>query len=425
MKNKNDSKSKNNYVYLRKGLCGLICRDKDPFRKDLFNKYLECNLRRSITYSVINSNRFFKILGVIFYYLFNLLSIKLNERKDFVTMIVHSSEVRDLNHCIIHKENISQVKKSFLWFFNFQNVSIDLFQFKKLIRIFKLLLKRYDSYIVLRAAEYMAYYSKFYILFKEISIKGVLIFTDSNPHGFALLSIAHRLKIPAYFISSNGEPHPPLVQIQCKGAFLLGENSLKMYKTVKSRFDKVFYKGHKQDYKKFKNIHDNQDLTLGLFLGKMSTLKYLNFLLPAVSKKMNIKNILVRIHPNLKFNKNNNLHKLLPGYLALTDSTSFIEDIEKCDLILSGNTSALLEALLFGKASLFCRELEKKYYDVYGYVQDGLAICWNKDLTLKEINNFYASIDLEKINKRLDLSQSFNASVKDFNSYVFNKINGC
>jgi len=107
--------------------------------------------------------------------------------------------------------------------------------------------------------------------------------------------------------------------------------------------------------------------------------------------------------------------------MLLIESISLEEDIKKCDLILTGNSTTQLEILLLGKAALFCREIEGRYYDSYEYIKDGLMICWDKTLTLKQINEFYSLNDRIKIKNRLNLTQTLYESVENFNNYVFRK----
>ena len=94
--------------------------------------------------------------------------------------------------------------------------------------------------------------------------------------------------------------------------------------------------------------------------------------------------------------------------------------MEACDLILAGNSASQLDALMMGKAALFCKEIEEQHHDMYGYVQDGLVLCWNNTLTLNEINEFYASCSQEKVSEYCNLSQTFSESLESFNQYVFN-----
>jgi len=409
------------HLHLWKGLKGLLYRDISTTKERLFKQYFKRNKLVYVIYSFASTSLILKTISATLYFLINYLFLTVNKNiNDYVTMIQLPNEKIIFDKYIINKRAISQIKKSLLGLFDFSTIKFRFTKLIKLFRIFNHLIKNYDFYLVLRVAEYIAYYGRLYALLDKDNLKGILMFTDNNPNSFALMFIAQRFRIPLYFIS-HGEPLEPIYPLKCKAAYLLGLESLRRYESRGSKFNKIFFKGHKQSFKKFQPIIGNQELTLGLFLGKLSTLERLSSLLTSVSKQLNIGKILIRRHPITSFYKKTNIKHMLPKNLILLNSTTFEEDVKKCDLILSGNSTAQLEALHMGKAVLYSREMEEGNFDKYKYIKDGLLISWDTELTLEKINDFYSNDNRVKIKNRLDLSLTLSESIENFNRYVFGK----
>lgn len=408
-------------ILLWKGLRALIFRDQSATNKDLFKHYLECNLSASFFYSLINSHLILRILSATLYYILNYLVINKDSNKHYVTMMDHANEREAFEQYIRYKEQVSLFKKNIRGIFSFHLCTFSIKGLLKIMKIINYLLKKHDLYIVLRAAEYLACYHKMNNYMKNEELKGAILLSDGNPHGFALLFLAYKFQIPLTFISHGEPPKSPLYPLQCKVAFLLGTSSKQKYEAVGSHFENIVLKGHEEFYQTFTNIDKEKPLTLGIFLSKLSSLENIRLILTTMSQKMKIRQILIRKHPNAIFYKKVNLKKVIPHKIGLVKSASFREDVEKCDLILTGISTSLLEVIMHGKACLFCKELVVgNHSDVYDHVKAGLTMYWNSDVTIENINRLFQNISREQIKQRLNLNQTMTESVEQLNNLLFN-----
>jgi len=101
-------------------------------------------------------------------------------------------------------------------------------------------------------------------------------------------------------------------------------------------------------------------------------------------------------------------------------SVSFSEDVEKCDFILTGISTSLIEVIVQGKACLFCKELDQNHVEKYGDVEAGLTMYWRRDVNIDDINRQFQNINREQINQRLDLNRTLVESIEQLNNLIFN-----
>src|SRR5207244_1380141 len=83
---------------------------------------------------------------------------------------------------------------------------------RRLIRIARLLERRYQFFQVLRVIELIAYYSRYVELFERHRINLALTSNHSNPHGIAFAIAAQKAGVPTVLIS-HGMPVRPVARL--------------------------------------------------------------------------------------------------------------------------------------------------------------------------------------------------------------------
>jgi hypothetical protein len=131
---------------------------------------------------------------------------------------------------------------------------------------------------------------------------------------------------------------------------------------------------------------NQKDLTIGVFINVFEE-PVLQSLILSLSGKDNIKSILIRPHPAHPIT----INFLSPKVKVSVPRTPLLEDAQKCDLIIGGNSSFHLSVLKYGIPSLYWDNLDYILSDYYGFVA-GKILYEIKDpqnLDLPDIYSFY------------------------------------
>jgi hypothetical protein len=265
----------------------------------------------------------------------------------------------------------------------------------------------------------LAYYDRFVVELSRKNTNTVIVFTDANPHGRALMHSAYKKKIKLCFVS-HGEPNDPLPPIYCDIVFLFGERSLFRYKKNKSRFGKVLFYGHKDLFRKIRQIDFEKRLTIGLFLSKSTCLEEVARLSSLLKKRFTGCSILIRQHPNMPLAKTEKIALLKNSSVQISGSEPLEKVIEKCDFAIACDSTVHLDILLRGRPSLYCGNLEKNYFDRYGYVGEKIILDWNIDMDPEVINNFYRDLNAKnRISYFLDTQKDSFRAIRELNEIIF------
>jgi hypothetical protein len=326
------------------------------------------------------------------------------------------------------QNNMSQIEKGYslsvLLFLMSLNNKNCLSLIVKIQTIGKRILNRpYPLYVRIRALQYMAYYLFFKALFEENRPHLVFITTDSNPSGLAGMHVCRQKNIQSCFLS-RGEPFGKIPKVYADMALLRGKHSYQRYIDVGAILKQPLWQGFSNHYTPIKKIQADTDLTLGIFLGKSSTLKNLEHLLKWASEN-NFKTVIVRTHPNQDFAPQETIQFYHSTKIIKSSNKNIKTDAQACDLILAGNSTVHLENLLFGTPSLYCPLLELSHHDRNQYRSEGLTLQWDHTIKINQINSFYLSSRVEQILRQhlnCDLSQKeskllFNQHIHSLLSY--------
>lgn len=400
-------------------------KDSGVFKRQLFLLYLKKIKPALFLYCLVREfkNGFFgPVVGLLFYLGVYLL-IRFPQNKKYVSMVELNTEKKSYRD--IFEEHHGKIKliqrglvpsfsaiKSLVHRFSLKQITADFYTVGKI-------LKRYDLFIALRSIQYLAYYDRFVFELDAQNTDAIIVFTDANPHGRALLHSAYKKNIKLCFVS-HGEPIDPIFPIHCDIVYLFGERSLLRHQKNKSRFGRVLFHGHKNLFKRIREIDFEKNLAIGLFLSKSTRLEEVSKLSFLLKERFNGCSILIRRHPNMALSKTEERLLLKNSAVYMSDSESIDSDIEKCDFVIAGDSTVHLDILLRGRPSLYYRNLEENPFDKYGYVEEGIILDWNMDIAPDVINNFYQDLNTKnRISYFLDTEKDSFVSIREINEAIF------
>lgn len=247
---------------------------------------------------------------------------------------------------------------------------------RKALRITRVLWQKEGCAIrVLRVLELMAYYSLFSQSSQRLSKPSKVSYSsDSNPWSLSLYLIGILGKAQKTF-----KPHGHIVKLPNR--VFHDEIFFKTplcYHNYTSNHGAV--KKHHIKYrdvhisKKRSDHHFKQNLRVVIFLSKSVNWSVLDQTLEKLSSSYpEVENIALKFHPSLL------LKKVYPqedlSHLQASEALSH------ADIVLCGNSSVALEALMMGIPMVYLNELDYDPFDLYGLIESGL---YPKELSLTQ-----------------------------------------
>ncbi len=225
----------------------------------------------------------------------------------------------------------------------------------------------------------------------EVAPKAVVVASDYSPDGAALAGAAASLGIARVYM-----PHA-LPSSHIPGRTLLGfEAYVFDSEAMHARFASmgtiaghVMYRGVRGAHRmmRLEGLSVSQP-RIGIFLSGSTDMPALRWTIAGLNR-LSPASILVRGHPVDFAN---------PDFTGIdahvSKGTTLEEDAASCDLILAGNTTAILETLRMGVPTVYYSKLDNIPYDYNGFVADGLVPDLEKitllDLTL--VRRFFSAV---------------------------------
>jgi hypothetical protein len=233
--------------------------------------------------------------------------------------------------------------------------------------------RRYGVFRALRALELIAYYRRYTSLLAARRFALAVMSSHSNPHGISLNAAASREGVPVVLIT-HGMPVRPIARLDYHLAILECEASRRIYAAAGCRMRHAVIKSRRSDYVQMPAPWPRHWSRVAICLSKDPAADQVMACLRALLADRNVRVVLVRPHPV-------NLWKGLAGAVAslgdsrvtLSASTCLADDFRRCDLVLGGNSTVLLDALIAGTPSCYVRGLDHGPHDVQDFVRDGVV----------------------------------------------------
>ncbi|HEY9430225.1 MAG TPA: hypothetical protein VI260_01920 [Blastocatellia bacterium] len=247
---------------------------------------------------------------------------------------------------------------------------------RRLLRMARLLNRRYEFFKTLRVSELIAYYKRYLGIFQNARFGLAVTSNHSNPHGIAFNLAARKCGVPVVLIT-HGMPVRPIARLYYDLAVVHCEVARQAYLEAGCRMDRVFVHGRRQDYVPISTCPLPDRLAVGIFLCKEVNERRLRALVESLLNNPRVSRILVRPHPT---NLWVNLHAE-PGAwaaarnnprLRFSSGGSLSSDLEASDIVLAGNSSVLVEAVTAGRPSGYISGLDYGSPDLHAFVARGL-----------------------------------------------------
>ncbi|HEU0184289.1 MAG TPA: hypothetical protein VFS27_03185 [Blastocatellia bacterium] len=268
---------------------------------------------------------------------------------------------------------------------------------RRLLRMARILDRRYEFFRTLRVGELLAYYKRYLGIFQNARFGLAVTSNHSNPHGIAFNLAARRCGVPVVLIT-HGLPVRPIARLSYDMAVVHCEAARQAYLQEGCRMDRVFIHGRRQDYAPMPTDRLPDRVSVGIFLCKEVNEERLRALVGRLLDDPRVSRILVRPHPtnlwanlwaNLRANLRADFHAG-PGArvagrndprLSLSAGGPVSVDLEASDIVLAGNSSVLVEAVTAGRPSGYAPGLDYGSPDLHSFVARGLIYAIDDDLS--------------------------------------------
>lgn len=284
---------------------------------------------------------------------------------------------------------------------------------RRILRIARLLHSRHEFFKVLRVVELIGYYMRYLEIFELGRFSLAVMSSHSNPHAIAFNLAARRFSVATVLIT-HGMPVRPVAKLYFNFAVVHCEAAQRIYLDEGCRIGRVLIHGRRQNYAPMRDEPLPENLTVGIFLCKDVNEQRLRALVHQLLGESRVARILVRPHPK-------NLWRELDEWIASQTSKvsrsrgDLRRDVEGSDIILGGNSSVLIDAVIAGRLSGYVSGLDHGPADLHELVLRGLIYPIGDDLRLgldlDAMINFYRPPDWPNV-------LSFFANVIDDESSV-------
>jgi hypothetical protein len=255
---------------------------------------------------------------------------------------------------------------------------------RRLIRVARLLDRRYEFFKTLRVCELIAYYKRYLGIFQNARFGLAVTSNHSNPHGIAFNLAARKCGVPVVLIT-HGMPVRPIARLSYDLAVVHCEAARQAYLEAGCRLGRVFIHGRRQDYSPMPAGLLPDRLSVGIFLCKEVNEDRLRAVVERLLSSRRVSHILIRPHPTelvaelvarLRANIQADLSALIGApnnpRLRFSSGASLSSDLESSDVVLAGNSSALVEAVTTGRPSGYVSGLDYGAPDLHAFVARGL-----------------------------------------------------
>jgi hypothetical protein len=241
-----------------------------------------------------------------------------------------------------------------------------------ILRLARLLHRRYEFFKVLRVVELIGYYTRYLDIFRQGHFRLAVMSSHSNPHGIAFNLAARKCGVPVALIT-HGMPVRPVARLSYDLAVVHCEAARQTYLEEGCRMDRVLVHGRREHYAPMPVGSLPARLAVGIFLCKDVNEAGLRAVVERLLTEPRIKRILIRPHPK-------NLWVGLDAWIASRDDPRLLRhsggpvlrDIEASDIILGGNSSVLVDAVCAGRPSGYVKGIDYGSHDLHEFVARGL-----------------------------------------------------
>jgi hypothetical protein len=292
---------------------------------------------------------------------------------------------------------------------------------RRTARLAKRVRRRYGVFAAVRVLELLAYYRRYGELFAHRRYRLAVMSSHSNPHGIALNLAARHAGVPVALVT-HGMPISPIARLHYELAVHECDASRLVYADAGCRMDAVVIKSRRRDSAPMRPLSGTHGLTAGAFLSKDPVPEQVMSCLHALLADRRIAKVLVRPHPvNLWRGLAHAIASLDPTRVQLQSSNLLTNDLMRCDLVVAGNSTVLLDSVVAGRPACYVRGFDHGPYDVQSFVRDGLVyeLTDVRAIDYDAITSFYVRPEWPRVLSRYaDIDRDHEAVAADVRAAV-------
>lgn len=249
----------------------------------------------------------------------------------------------------------------------------------QMLRVLHRVNQRHDFLVTTYVASTMFYYARFRELLGDTDCDATLVSSDSSPEAIGLtLAMADRPCARLYVTHGHipdrpwREDQPPKMHFD---AFILdGQAALEIYERSQPVNVPVVFKGVEGADRPLRlEALEKDRLRIGIFASLQTDINKCERVIRGVRRRFNLEHIVLRLHTN-KVARHPHIRRLLlsEGIDGGGADRTLQEDIDRCDLVIAGDTSVHLNVLKHGVPTVYVAGMDNVPHDFYGFIRGGL-----------------------------------------------------
>lgn len=245
---------------------------------------------------------------------------------------------------------------------------------RRIFRIACRLVRRYDFMPACRAFSTLCYYLRFRELLSIDRPDAVFIASMSSPDSLGLRAAAENSRISTIFMPHAAIPSNKGPRLNFTWSVLPGKAALRAFKDNGRVKGNVIFSGIPGLSRPLRFPADHAAKTVGFFLTALTDIKVLQKQIFYVREHLPDSKIVIRPHPLALVNPNfGSLRGACSSEAFEISKESLFVDIDRCDLVVIGNSSVLLQVLKSGTVAVVLKGLDRVPDDYYGFCRNGIA----------------------------------------------------
>jgi hypothetical protein len=270
------------------------------------------------------------------------------------------------------------------WRFNARDVlrlaSTFAITLRRIIRLSRRLHLRHPGFKVLRVAELLGFYMRYRRVLVRERYSLAVMSSHSNPHGIAFNIAARSAGIPVVLIT-HGMPVRPVANLSFDLAIVHCHDAVGAYEDGGCQLGRVLVHGRRQHQAAMPDGPLPARIVVGIFLCKDVNESRLRTLVQRLRADERVARILVRPHPfNMWAGLARWIAECADERISLSTGRDVFQDIVASDVVLAGNSSVHIEAVLAGRPSAYVPGFDHATPDMHRLVANGLIPSIGDDL---------------------------------------------
>lgn len=253
-----------------------------------------------------------------------------------------------------------------------------------------------EVHILINLSLFMASVRIFEKKLKQYEIEQVVLTNDHNLHTLSLLLASRNSGIKSYYIQ-HASVSPAFPKLLPEISLLEGQQAVDIYDQIGNLSKKIYLVGipRLDGILSLKKSLNTTNITVGFCLKPYYSEPHIKEYIEAISSLKNVKKIILRPHPGNSEAFYGKL-KNYPVEISNARKERPHEFIKKLDVMISGESSIILESALMKVKTIYIDD-KVAQYDLYGFVKNRIATPVH---SLAELKEELQQIDFQKVEEQ-------------------------